>query len=145
MICSTETRTSKIIHLTHTLKQTIINYTPDPTITSTFPAFIITLLCIGNICVNGYRAADVASSRWLKRYTRCVWCELKPSFVLFLTISTVTKCRSGEETIVHPSFRIENWTAAVACLLVTGRWQPHIFKQNRKFLGHHRFLIKTNR
>lgn len=64
MIRSTETRTSKMIHLTHTLKQTIINYTPDPTITSTFPAFIITLLCIGNICVNGHRAADGAAGDW---------------------------------------------------------------------------------
>lgn len=73
MICSSETRTSKIIHLTHTLKQTIINYTPDPTITSTFPAFIITLLCIGNICVNGNRAADgAAAGDWETQGTRCV-------------------------------------------------------------------------
>lgn len=80
MIRSTETRTSEMIHLTHTLKQTIINYTPDPTITSTFPAFIITLLCIGNICVNGHRAADGEQQVIVPRHKVWVGSFLRPLF-----------------------------------------------------------------
>lgn len=128
MIRSTETRTSKMIHLTHTLKQTIINYTPDPTITSTFPAFIITLLCIGNICVNGHgAAADGAAGDWTasKQASKHKVCVGR-MFVLFSTTSTVTKCRSGERLSVHPSFRIGNWTAAACSRQMVG---PEFFKR----------------
>lgn len=55
------------------------------------------------------------------RCAQGVWVE--HSFVLFSTTSTVTKYRSGERLSVHPSFRIENWTAAAAArLLYLGRW-----------------------